>query len=113
MLVGGGGYTLRNVPRCWTYETSLALNQNIPNQIPDNQFIEYFAPEYKLHLPISNMENLNNKSYLQNITSQILSNLRFINPSTIQIDNTTDVYYFIIYSFSNIYLYHLFNRKTL
>ncbi len=31
MLVGGGGYTLRNVPRCWTYETSLALNMNIPN----------------------------------------------------------------------------------
>lgn len=22
LLLGGGGYTLRNVPRCWTYETS-------------------------------------------------------------------------------------------
>ena len=25
VLLGGGGYTLRNVPRCWTYETGLAL----------------------------------------------------------------------------------------
>ncbi len=24
LLVGGGGYTLRNIPRCWTYETSIA-----------------------------------------------------------------------------------------
>lgn len=23
LLLGGGGYTLRNVPRCWTYETSV------------------------------------------------------------------------------------------
>lgn len=26
LVVGGGGYTLRNVPRCWTYETSVILN---------------------------------------------------------------------------------------
>lgn len=23
LLLGGGGYTLRNVPRCWAYETSV------------------------------------------------------------------------------------------
>ncbi len=23
LCLGGGGYTLRNVPRCWTYETSV------------------------------------------------------------------------------------------
>ena len=64
MLVGGGGYTLRNVPRCWTYETSIALNQNIPNEMPFNDYLEFYAPEYKLHLPVSNMENLNSKNYL-------------------------------------------------
>ena len=31
MLLGGGGYTIRNVARCWTYETSLALNSEISN----------------------------------------------------------------------------------
>lgn len=64
MLVGGGGYTLRNVPRCWTYETSIALNQNLPNEMPPNDYLEFYAPEYKLHLPVSNMENLNSKNYL-------------------------------------------------
>jgi len=23
LFLGGGGYTLRNVPRCWAYETSI------------------------------------------------------------------------------------------
>jgi len=31
--MGGGGYTLRNVPRCWTYETSVALGEDLPNGI--------------------------------------------------------------------------------
>lgn len=36
LLVGGGGYTLRNIPRCWTYETSIALGFDLPNEIPEN-----------------------------------------------------------------------------
>lgn len=31
LLVGGGGYTIRNVARAWTNETAIALNQEIPN----------------------------------------------------------------------------------
>ena len=31
LMVGGGGYTIRNVARCWTYETSIALNVDIAN----------------------------------------------------------------------------------
>lgn len=31
LMVGGGGYTIRNVARCWTYETSIALNCEIAN----------------------------------------------------------------------------------
>ncbi len=31
LLLGGGGYTIRNVARCWTYETSVALNCDIAN----------------------------------------------------------------------------------
>ena len=27
----GGGYTLRNVPRCWAYETSIACGVEVPN----------------------------------------------------------------------------------
>lgn len=69
ILVGGGGYTLRNVPRCWTYETALALGQQIADNIPEeSDYRIYFGPEYKLHLPISNMEEQNSKEYLEKHT---------------------------------------------
>lgn len=31
LMLGGGGYTIRNVARCWTYETAVALDTEIPN----------------------------------------------------------------------------------
>lgn len=31
LMLGGGGYTIRNVARCWTYETAVALDASIPN----------------------------------------------------------------------------------
>lgn len=34
LFVGGGGYTVKNVARCWTYETSLILNEQLSNDIP-------------------------------------------------------------------------------
>ena len=29
LVLGGGGYTLRNVPRVWTYETAVLLGTDI------------------------------------------------------------------------------------
>lgn len=67
-MVGGGGYTLRNVPRCWTYETSVAVGLQLDEKIPEtSEYYIYFGPEYKLHLPISNMEDSNTKEYLDSI----------------------------------------------
>ena len=43
MLLGGGGYTIRNVARCWTYETAVALNVEIANELPYNDYFEYFG----------------------------------------------------------------------
>ena len=34
LMLGGGGYTIRNVARAWTYETSIAVGV----EIPDGQF---------------------------------------------------------------------------
>lgn len=31
LMLGGGVYTIRNVARCWTYETAVALDCEIPN----------------------------------------------------------------------------------
>ena len=32
LVLGGGGYTIRNVARCWTYETAKLLNVEISNE---------------------------------------------------------------------------------
>ena len=31
ILLGGGGYTIENVARCWTYETGMMLDREIEN----------------------------------------------------------------------------------
>jgi len=79
LVLGGGGYTLRNVPRCWTYETAVLLDEkDIQNELPYNDYFEYFGPDYRLHLPVSNMENLNSKDYLDRTKIQLLEILRDI-----------------------------------
>ena len=73
LVLGGGGYTVRNVARCWTYETSVLLNTPLNNEIPYNDFFEYYAPDFKLHItPSSSMENVNKPEQLQAITARIL-----------------------------------------
>lgn len=67
LMVGGGGYTIRNVSRCWTYETSVALGCEIANELPYNDYFEYFGPDFKLHISPSNMTNQNTPEYLDKI----------------------------------------------
>lgn len=77
LVLGGGGYTVRNVARCWTYETSVLVNSPIPTELPYNDFFEYFSPDFKLHLsPSPTMENQNRPEELHGITSRILQNLK-------------------------------------
>lgn len=76
MVLGGGGYTVRNVARCWTYETSVLLNAPVENDIPYNDFFEYYAPDFKLHLTPSNAENQNKPENLHSIVSRVLANLK-------------------------------------
>ena len=78
MLLGGGGYTIRNVARCWTYETSVALDVDIPNELPYNDYFEYFGPDFKLHIAPSNMANQNTSEYVDKIRSRLLENLRML-----------------------------------
>jgi histone deacetylase 1/2 len=78
LLVGGGGYTLRNIPRCWTYETSIACEYGLDNKIPENEYSDYFYPEGTIHTPTSNMDNLNDSAYLNDITMKVLENLKKI-----------------------------------
>jgi len=81
LVVGGGGYTIRNVARCWAYETALALDEQLRNELPYNDYYEYFAPDHHLHISPSNMENLNSPDYLNKIKERIFENLRHVPPA--------------------------------
>lgn len=76
LMVGGGGYTLRNIARAWTYETSCALGIEIDNQIPDNKYSTYFHPENALQTRVSNMENMNSIDEMDSIIQKITNNLK-------------------------------------
>lgn len=96
LVLGGGGYTLRNVPRCWTYETSVLTGEQIKDELPYNDYFEYFGPDYRMHLPVSNMENLNSTTYLEKTKQQLLEVLRGVEPvpgtqiQTGQVDSQTN-----------------------
>ncbi|XP_062066173.1 histone deacetylase 1-like [Lepus europaeus] len=81
LMLGGGGYTIRNVARCWTYETAVALDTEIPNELPYNDYFEYFGPDFKLHISPSNMTNQNTNEYLEKIKQRLFENLRMLPPA--------------------------------
>jgi len=76
LVLGGGGYTIRNVARCWTYETALLLDQELDNDLPQNEYSGYFAPNFNLHITPSNMENVNNPKDVENNKIKIFEALR-------------------------------------
>jgi len=77
LMVGGGGYTVRNVSRCWTYETAIMLGEQIPNELPYTEYMEYFSPEFTLQIsPFTTFDNLNTTEYLNSVRSRILQNLK-------------------------------------
>jgi histone deacetylase 1/2 len=40
MLLGGGGYKIINVARCWAYETGVALGVDMEEALPPNEYYE-------------------------------------------------------------------------
>nr|XP_043905811.1 histone deacetylase 2 isoform X1 [Solea senegalensis] len=78
LMLGGGGYTIRNVARCWTYETAVALDTEIPDELPYNDYFEYFSPDFKLHISPSNMTNQNTREYTDKIKQRLFENLRML-----------------------------------
>ncbi|EGO02405.1 hypothetical protein SERLA73DRAFT_178334 [Serpula lacrymans var. lacrymans S7.3] len=61
ILLGGGGYTVKNVARAWAYETACALGieDTIDPNLPWNEYFEWFGPRYRLEVLPNNMEDYN------------------------------------------------------
>ncbi|KIL60950.1 hypothetical protein M378DRAFT_109690 [Amanita muscaria Koide BX008] len=63
ILLGGGGYTVKNVARTWTYETACALGMEdtIDPVLPWSEYFEWFGPRYRLEVAENNMDDVNVK----------------------------------------------------
>jgi histone deacetylase 1/2 len=94
ILLGGGGYTIRNVARVWTTETAIAAGVQISDELPFNDYFEYFSPDYSIHVPASNMLNMNTRDYLERCKMHIIENLRHteFSPSVPMQDVPKDFY---------------------
>ena len=80
LVVGGGGYTVKNVSRCWAYETAVLVGADIPDTLPATVYDAYFADSgWKLHPPLTGkVDNLNSPAGLQRITVSIREKLRYL-----------------------------------
>ena len=83
LVVGGGGYTVRNVARAWSYETAILCGRG-PDlahaQIPATiDYHDSFGPDYAL-LPTvpPQYENQNTPAYLHGILAKVLTNVRML-----------------------------------
>ena len=76
LVLGGGGYTMRNVARTWAYETGLLVGVEMGNELPFTDYYEYYAPDFELNVRPSNMDNANSPEYLEKIKQQVLENLK-------------------------------------
>uniref|UniRef100_A0A0V0JBF9 Histone deacetylase n=2 Tax=Schistocephalus solidus TaxID=70667 RepID=A0A0V0JBF9_SCHSO len=79
LVLGGGGYTVRNVARCWAYETAVLLGQEdvIPNELPYSEYIQYFSPDYTLHPDLTTkLDNANTRQYIEALRTTVHDNLK-------------------------------------
>ncbi|KAJ5117486.1 hypothetical protein N7448_011118 [Penicillium atrosanguineum] len=76
LILGGGGYTMRNVARTWAYETGILVGEILEPMLPYNDYYEYFAPDYELNVRASNMDNANPHEYLEKIRIKVVENLK-------------------------------------
>lgn len=53
-MVGGGGYTLRNVARCWCYETGRLMGHDLPDKLPESVLstFNYYQDNERLRIEV-------------------------------------------------------------
>lgn len=73
LLLGGGGYTIKNVARCWTYETALAVSTpHLDNNLPINDYYDFYGPDFQLHYNSGDVTSMNTKEYLDFVKTRCL-----------------------------------------
>lgn len=77
LVLGGGGYTIRNVSRCWAYETSVLCGVDVGESIPeDSPFRHHFSPDYDVNpIFIQKYANMNKRKYLDSIMGFVMDRI--------------------------------------
>lgn len=85
LILGGGGYTPRNVARCWTHETAICVGAELRNEIPGHvpyrqAFTGSEHGDGKLYpqFDTSRHDNKNTEEHLKSVVDNIHQQLRFI-----------------------------------
>ena len=82
LVLGGGGYTPRNVAKAWAYETSLCIGAEVHPSLPAHTpFLEHFGNEDTLFPDLSyggRYENKNSRVYLESVVMGIQEQLRYL-----------------------------------
>jgi histone deacetylase 1/2 len=76
LILGGGGYKISNVSRCWTYETSLLVHKEVSNKIPFNIYWTKYKKSFKLNFKVSNNSDRNSKKNLLILRERIIKNVK-------------------------------------
>jgi len=78
LLLGGGGYNVKNAAKCWTYLTGVALNQSLSLDIPEHEYFLTYGPDYQLNIPPGRPHDMNTTEDLKNLLNTVSGNLRKI-----------------------------------
>ncbi|TRM63186.1 hypothetical protein BD626DRAFT_557650 [Schizophyllum amplum] len=80
LVLGGGGYTVKNVSRCWAYETAVLAGASVPDALPRTPYDAFFADSgYTLHPPLTGrVDNLNTPASLKKIVGAVRNKLRYL-----------------------------------
>lgn len=91
LIIGGGGYTPRNVARCWTHETSICVEAKLEDVLPAHvPYRQAFMGEERgnglLYPQLDNLPgrmhpNLNSEEYLRSLVQNIHEQLRYVKGS--------------------------------
>ena len=77
LVLGGGGYTMRNVSRTWAYETGLLVGQNLGPQLPFNDYYEVGAQPFCTGILLTYHSTMHQ-------TTSLMSNLRIWTTPTLK-----------------------------
>jgi hypothetical protein len=53
------------------HQLARCIETLLQDELPYNDYFEYYGPDYRLHISPSNMENLNDRSYLDGVIAKV------------------------------------------